>query len=38
VLSTEDRMAFYRLFHQFADASGLSASLPAKSMSKARRR
>jgi hypothetical protein len=38
VLSTEDRMAFYRLFHRFADASGLSASLPAKSMSKARRR
>jgi NurA domain len=38
VLSTEDRMAFYRLFHQFADASGFSASLPAKSMSKARRR
>jgi GTP:adenosylcobinamide-phosphate guanylyltransferase len=38
VLSTEDRMAFYRMFHQFADAAGLSASLPAKSMSKARRR
>ena len=38
VLSTEDRMAFYRMFHQFADASGLSASLPAKSTSKARRR
>lgn len=38
VLSTEDRMAFYRLFHRFADSSGLSASLPAKSMSKARRR
>ena len=38
VLSTEDRMAFYRMFHRFAEAAGLSASLPAKSMSKARRR
>jgi hypothetical protein len=38
VLTTEDRMAFYRLFHRFAEAAGLSASLPAKSMSKARRR
>jgi hypothetical protein len=38
VLSTEDRMAFYRMFHHFADASGLFASLPAKSISKARRR
>lgn len=38
VLSTEDRMGFYRMFHQFADASGLSASLPAKSTSKGRRR
>ncbi len=38
VLSTEDRMAFYKTFHHFAAASGLSASLPAKSVSKARRR
>lgn len=38
VLTTEDRMAFYGLFHQFADTAGLAASLPAKSMSKARRR
>lgn len=38
VLSTEDRMTFYRLFHRFAETSGLAASLPAKSMSKARRR
>ena len=38
VLSTEDRMAFYGLFHRFAEASGLATSLPAKSMSKVRRR
>jgi hypothetical protein len=38
VLSVEDRMQFYRLFHEFAHASGLPVSVPAKSSSKARRR
>ncbi|HEX6510069.1 MAG TPA: DNA double-strand break repair nuclease NurA [Chloroflexota bacterium] len=38
VLTTEDRLAFYQIFHEFARQSGLVASLPAKSMSKARRR
>jgi hypothetical protein len=38
VLTTEDRMAFYRLFQQFARDSGLPFSLPAKSRSKAHRR
>jgi hypothetical protein len=38
VLTGEDRMAFYRLFHEFAGAEGLQSSLPAKSVSKAHRR
>lgn len=38
VLSSDDRMAFYRLFHDFARAQGLHTSLPAKSISKAHRR
>ncbi len=38
VLTTEDRMEFYRLFHHFADTSGLAHGVPAKSASKARRR
>jgi hypothetical protein len=38
VLSTEDRMAFYRLFHEFARSSGLDWVLPGKSVSKAHRR
>lgn len=38
VLTGEDRMAFYRLFHEFARAEGLHTSLPAKSISKAHRR
>ena len=38
VLTSEDRMAFYRLFYEFARESGLSISLPAKSISKAHRR
>jgi hypothetical protein len=38
VLTTEDRLAFYRLFHDFAKSSGLDAALPGKSISKAHRR
>jgi hypothetical protein len=38
VLSSEDRMAFYRLFHEFAQSQGLHTFLPAKSISKAHRR
>jgi hypothetical protein len=38
VLTTEDRLAFYALFHDFAVESGLTASMPAKSISKAHRR
>jgi hypothetical protein len=38
VLTTEDRLTFYRLFHDFAHASGLEAALPGKSISKAHRR
>jgi hypothetical protein len=38
VLTGEDRMAFYRLFHEFAQSEGLHTSLPAKSISKAHRR
>lgn len=38
VLTSEDRMAFYRLFHQFAQSTGIHTSLPAKSVSKAHRR
>lgn len=38
VLTTEDRLAFYRLFHDFARSSGLSVSLPGKSISKLHRR
>lgn len=38
VLTGEDRIAFFRLFHQFAEEAGLTHSLPAKSVSKARRR
>lgn len=38
VLTTEDRMAFSRLFHELAQAAGLPATLPGKSISKAHRR
>jgi hypothetical protein len=38
VLTSEDRLQFYRLFHEFARESGLNVSLPAKSISKAHRR
>ncbi|HZU13819.1 MAG TPA: DNA double-strand break repair nuclease NurA [Chloroflexota bacterium] len=38
VLTTDDRLTFYRLYHEFAQRSGLNASVPAKSVSKARRR
>jgi NurA domain-containing protein len=38
VLTSEDRMSFYRLFHEFARETGLTVSLPAKSISKAHRR
>jgi hypothetical protein len=38
VLTTEDRMAFYRLFQQFAQESGLPFALPGKSRSNAHRR
>jgi hypothetical protein len=38
VLTAEDRMAFFRLFHQFAEEAGLTHALPAKSVSKAHRR
>jgi hypothetical protein len=38
VLTTEDRMAFYRMFHNFAHAAGLDAALPGKSISKGHRR
>lgn len=38
VLTSEDRLTFYRLFHEFAQASGLKVSMPGKSVSKSRRR
>lgn len=38
VLTSEDRMAFFRLFHEFAAVSGLALGLPGKSISKAHRR
>jgi hypothetical protein len=38
VLTAEDRMSFYRLFHEFARANGIQASLPGKSISKLHRR
>jgi len=38
VLTTADRMAFYRLFHDFARTSGLNVAVPRKSVSKAHRR
>jgi len=38
VLTTEDRLRFYRLFHDFARASGLAAEIPGKSVSKGHRR
>lgn len=38
VLTSEDRLAFYRLYHEFARRHGLAAGIPAKSLSKARRR
>lgn len=38
VLTTEDRRAFYRLWHDFAEEAGLAASLPGKSVSKQLRR
>jgi hypothetical protein len=38
VLTGEDRIAFYRLFHEFARAEGLYTALPAKSISKVHRR
>jgi hypothetical protein len=38
VLTTEDRMAFFRLFQEFADSAGLSLPRQGKSLSKAHRR
>lgn len=38
VLTTEERLQFYRLFHQFADDAGLDVLLPGKSVSKLHRR
>lgn len=38
VLSTEDRVAFYRLVHSWAEASGLRMGTPGKTRSKLRRR
>ncbi len=38
VLTTEDRLRFYRLFHDFARESGLAAEIPGKSVSKGHRR
>lgn len=38
VLTAEDRMQFYRLFHGFARQAGFEAALPNKSISKAHRR
>jgi hypothetical protein len=38
VLTGDDRMAFYRLFHGYAERHGFPVSLPAKSASKAHRR
>ncbi|HEX8918440.1 MAG TPA: DNA double-strand break repair nuclease NurA [Chloroflexota bacterium] len=38
VLTLEDRMNFYRLFHDFAQGAGLEFVLPGKSISKAHRR
>lgn len=38
VLSQEDRLAFYRLFHDFAAANGLDRDLPGKMVSKGHRR
>jgi hypothetical protein len=38
VLTAEDRLAFFRLFHDFAQRSGLELSLPGKSISKLHRR
>lgn len=38
VLTTEDRLAFYRLWHQFAQDAGLTDGIPGKTVSKAHRR
>jgi len=38
VLTTEDRLQFYRLFHRFAEDTGLDILLPGKSVSKGHRR
>lgn len=38
VLTTQDRISFYKLFHDFAHSSGLDAALPGKSISKRHRR
>lgn len=38
VLTTEDRLGFYKLYHDFAQESGLNTSLPGKSISKIHRR
>jgi len=38
VLTTEDRLRFYRLFHDFAQESGLATEIPGKSVSKGHRR
>ncbi len=38
VLTVHDRLRFYRLFHDFAQESGLAAGIPGKSVSKGHRR
>jgi len=38
VLTAEDRMSFFRLFHDFAKTSGIDLSVPGKSISKLHRR
>lgn len=38
VLTAEDRIRFFQLFHEFARSSGLEMSLPGKSLSKLHRR
>jgi hypothetical protein len=38
VLTAEDRMSFFRLFHEFAKSSGIELSVPGKSISKLHRR
>jgi len=38
LLTTEDRLAFFRMFGDFASDAGLQTTMPAKSASKGRRR